>query len=588
MRLTAAIFLFCLALAAQGQIVVSGPAGLPFNSNIPAVEQLPTRPEDLCTVEGSVFNAATGAPVKKAAVVMTRADGVPNQNAPPASYSTTTDAAGKFAMKDIEPGKYRMTVTRNGFVTMPYGARGPNRPGTTITLERAQNMKDVSFRLTPHGVVAGRIVDEDGEPVPFVAVQLVRFQVRQGRQQLNMAGGSGTTNDIGEYRIFGIAPGKYYLRASGQQRSVSPFIVLDRSTNSQPDEDYVPTYYPGTIDTANAAAIDVGSGAQVSGINFTLLKTATVHVKGSVGNLPAGIQQRIQIMILPRGAPFIGGPLRPTFADAKGNFDIRGVAPGQYMLSANINDGGRSYSTSVAVDVSNSNVENVRLEIGPGVDAAGKIRIEGDTKQSLTTVNVNLRPRETNGIVFGGVSPGRVKDDNTFLLPNVGANLFEVTLFGLPDGFYVKSIKSGQTDVLAAGLDVARGAPEPLEVVVSPNAGLMSGAVQNPNTGQPAPGATVVLVPQQKELRDKAQSYRITTTDQNGSYTLNSLVPGEYRVFAWEDIEPGAYLDPDFLKPVESKSEAVTIRESDQKTVSLTLIPADASSQSDSSQPGPR
>jgi 5-hydroxyisourate hydrolase-like protein (transthyretin family) len=181
-----------------------------------------------------------------------------------------------------------------------------------------------------------------------------------------------------------------------------------------------------------------------------------------------------------------------------------------------------------------------------------------------------------------------VKDDNTFQLENAGASTFEVTLFGLPDGFYVKSIKSGDTDVQAAGLDITRGAPQPLEVVLSPNAGSLSGAVQNPNTKQPAPGATVVLVPQEKERRDQPQYYKTTTTDQNGKYTLKSLVPGEYKVFAWEDMEPGAYLDPDFLKPVDSKAEAVSIRENDQKTAALTMIAADAPSQGERGQSDPR
>jgi hypothetical protein len=207
--------------------------------------------------------------------------------------------------------------------------------------------------------------------------------------------------------------------------------------------------------------------------------------------------------------------------------------------------------------------------------------------EPLTTVNVNLRPRDTSGIMFGGAG-ARVKDDNTFQLQNAGANIFEVTLFGLPDGFYVKSIKSGETDVLAAGLDVAKGASQPLEVVLSPNAGSVSGAVQNTNTRQPAPGATVVLVPQEKERRDRTEYYKTTTTDQNGNYTLKGLVPGEYKAYAWEDVEPGAYMDSEFLKSVDSKAESVTVRESDRKTVALTMIPADTRSQSETGQTAQR
>jgi protocatechuate 3,4-dioxygenase beta subunit len=569
MRFASVIFLSCLTLAAQVQVRVSNP-------NAPAVDQPPTRPEDLGAVEGSVFNAATGEPVKKAAVLMTRTDVAPNRNSPQQSYSTATDAAGRFTMKDIEPGKYRMTVTRNGFVTMAYGARGPTRPGTTLALDRAQKLKDVNFRLTPHGVIAGRILDEDGEPLPFVSVQLVQFQYRQGRQQMNMTAGSGTTNDLGDYRIFGVAPGKYYLRASARATgNLGLYATQIRSANGQPEEDFVPTYYPGTTNTANAAPIEVASGALVSGINFTLSKMATVHIKGSIANIPAAGRRQIQVMLLPRNQPFFGG-LRPNFVDAKGNFDLPGVAPGQYMLSASMNDGGRTYSASIPVDVGNSNLENINLTISSGADIAGRIRIEGDTQQNLSNVNVTLQPRETGGIVFNGTPPARVKDDLSFQLQNVATEVFAMALFGLPDGFYVKSIKSGETDVLAAGLDVTRGAPQPVEVLVSPHAGLISGVVQNSSTGQPAPGATVVLVPQEKERLQQQQYYKTVTTDQNGSYTLKSLTPGEYKAFAWEDLEPGAYMDPDFMKPLESKSEPVTIRESDQKTLSLTMIPADA------------
>jgi protocatechuate 3,4-dioxygenase beta subunit len=550
----------------------SGSSGV---SNVPAVEQPPTPPEDLGAIEGSVVNAATGAPVRKASVVMNRTDLQGRINVPPPSYSTVTDASGKFTMKGIEPGKYRISVTRNGFVTATYGARGPNRPGAMVTLGRAQNIKDINFRLTPHGVVSGQIVDEDGDPLLNVNVQLVQFRARQGQQQVGMMGGNGSTNDLGEFRIFGVAPGKYYLWAT--QRGGGPFTAVDLSVGAQQEESYVPTYYPGTTDTANATSIEVGSGSQVTGINMTLRKTATVHIKGTVTNRPAGVPDRIQVMLVPRSAAgsFVFGGMRPSFADSKGNFDIRGVAPGQYSLSAMLNEGGQNYSANMPVDVGSSSIENVTLALSTGVDIAGKFHIEGDGQANLATVNVNLFPRD-NGIGFGGGS-GPVKDDQTFVLQHVGPGVFGVNVFGLPDGFYVKSIKSGTIDVQENGLDLTRGAPQTLDILVSPNAGSISGTVQNPNTGQPAQAATVVLVPQEKERRDRLQSYRTTGTDQNGNYVIKSIVPGEYKAYAWEDIEPGAYTDSDFVKPFESKGEAVTIAESDRKTLALTMIPAEGS-----------
>ena len=97
-----------------------------------------------------------------------------------------------------------------------------------------------------------------------------------------------------------------------------------------------------------------------------------------------------------------------------------------------------------------------------------------------------------------------------------------------------------------------------------------------------------MLVPQEKERLQQQQYYKTVTTDQNGSYTLKSLSPGEYKAFAWEDLEPAAYMDPDFMKPLESKGEAVTIRESDHKSLSLTMIPADTPAPGDRTQSAPR
>src|SRR5438445_911017 len=181
MRLWALLLVFPYALAAQ----LAGPGQLP-RQNSTAAQTAPTAapsaPEDLCTIQGQVFNAATGEPLKKASLNLQRTDVTPDMMSLPTNYSTATDASGKFAMKDIEPGKYQLRVNRNGFVSTSYGARGPGRPGTTLSLIRSQNLKDVVFRLTPHGVVAGRILDEDGEPVPNAGVQLMTYRYLQGRK----------------------------------------------------------------------------------------------------------------------------------------------------------------------------------------------------------------------------------------------------------------------------------------------------------------------------------------------------------------------------------------------------------------------
>jgi hypothetical protein len=183
-----------------------------------------SQPEDLCSIEGQVFNAASGEPVRKANLVLRRVNTGP---AAPGnySYSTASDAAGKFVMKDIEPGQYRLTVDRAGFVNMEYGARSPGRGGTILSLSRAQSLKDLVFRLTPHGVIAGRIVDQDGEPVARVFVQLARYRYIQGRKQLGLWSDLAFSNDLGEShfrnRAREVLPDRRLSRAKrGDPRSI--------------------------------------------------------------------------------------------------------------------------------------------------------------------------------------------------------------------------------------------------------------------------------------------------------------------------------------------------------------------------------
>jgi len=171
------------------------------------------------------------------------------------------------------------------------------------------------------------------------------------------------------------------------------------------------------------------------------------------------------------------------------------------------------------------------------------------------------------GMFMGGMSSSRLKADRSFVLQGAAADSLNVVVSGLPDGFYVKAIKWGEVDVLATGLDASKAVAQPLEIVVSPNAAEVKGTVQNSKTNQPAPGATVVLVPQEKERREQSTFYKMTTADQHGSYTFQGVPPGDYKAFAWEDLEMGAYMDPDFMKPLESKGEPVLKHDSSTNTL---------------------
>jgi hypothetical protein len=412
---------------------------------------------------------------------------------------------------------------------------------------------------------------------------LQSYRYIQGRKQLMQSGGAGGgTNDLGEYRIFGVAPGKYFLSAIPSPTEMT--MAVDRSVNAPPDEDYAATYYPGTTDAAAAAQLDVGAGAQLRGLDMTLSKTRTIHVKGHVTHgLTGQGRHNGMVHVISRNADGFLGAARSSPIDAKGNFDIRGVTPGPYTLVAFMNEGNVSYQGRISIDAGSGNIEGLNVTIGPGVTVSGHLRAEGDAaKVDLSSIRLGLRQRDSVGMAFRGMSQGRLTGQGGtpeasagFEIKDVPPDRYDLNIMGLPAGFYVKSVRTDQTDVLVSGLDVS-GAPPKVDIVISPNAAAVTGAVQNPKTSAAAPGATVVLIPQEKERHERQSYYRIAIADQNGSYMFKGLTPGEYKAYAWEDLEAGAYMDPDVMKPIESKGEALSLRESDQKTLQLTLIPADS------------
>lgn len=526
----------------------------------PPANPQPTRPEDRCSIEGQVVNAQTGEPLKKAHVRLFGNDGQQNNN-----YSTTTDAGGHFVIQEIDPGTYTVFAERNGFTQAQYGVRGTSRGAMPLPLGAGQRMRDVNFRLLPFGVIAGRVLDENGEPVEHVLVTATRYA--HGRNQGAQAGNGGQTDDLGEYRIFGLEPGKYYLSATYRQQNM---MAQDRTPADTPDEGYAPTFYPGTIEATAAVAIDVVPGAQLRGIDVALRKTRTVRIRGKVINgLGERLPQGVFLTLLPRekaGMGFYPRAMAPV-RNADGTFELRGVTPGSYTLMAQCWDEGKVYFARQSVDVGNNNVDNVGLLLSTGMDLKGTVRTEGPDGAVLGNLQISLAPQEG---VRMGMQGAKVGDDRSFSLSNVPASIYTINVHGMPETFYIKSIRMGDADGLESGLDLTHGGAGMLEILLSPNGGQVDGSVGDLKEAAGS-SAVVVLAPEGRR-RDQTTFFKMANTDAQGHFTMKGIAPGEYKLFAWAQIDDGDYQDPEFLKPYENQGEAVTIRENSRESVPLKLI----------------
>ena len=529
------------------------------------------------TIEGQVLNTS-GAPLKKANVrliaMFDRPPGPPVASGQPQMspaqrpniLNKETDDQGRFSFSGLEPARYQLSAERQGYLRQSYGARKYSGGGTPLRLGQDQHIKDVVLKLSPQAVLTGKVVDEDGDPVANVQVRAMKMLYRSGRKQWQEVG-SGQTSDIGEYRIPSLDPGRYLVGT----RPRNPNNMMNAPSNQPlpdaPELSYTSTYYPSTTDSANAVPIDVGPGGEIRGIDVRLIKAQVFRIRGRVlnGAASAGGPGRGGLMVglmLKDGGrlPNNMSPARPP----ENLFEIRGVAPGSYILFTQ--GGGPNQPLGLMpVEVGRRHLENVVLNVPAGADLQGSFKIEGATAElAAPNLSINLRP----AIQMGAAPRAKAAADLAFTLKNVTPMHYSVNVSGLPDGCYVKSIRYAGQEVPEDGADFLSNAP--VEITLSATAAEVSTTVVD-SEGKPVTNAIVALLPKD----GPASSIQSRNTDENGGVSFRGLKPGEYRLYAWEDLEPGAQQDPDVQKKYESRATTVKLEPSAKQAVQVKAIPVE-------------
>ena len=520
-----------------------------------------TQKKDECSIAGMVVKLAGGEPLTKATVHLQSMDDRTR------AISTVTNTGGRFELKGINPGRYRLTVSRVGFVTEEYGQRKTDDPGAVLSLRPGQELKDLLFRMIPSGVIAGRILDEDGEPLPSVNVTASREVYSEGKRGLSM-GATVETNDLGEYRLFGLSPGRYFVSAVYPRWSR---LAGDAdSGNSEPEQQgYAKMYYPGTVDVEKAIPMVVKGGDEISSIEILLRKVLTYRIRGRVYNqITHKPGTGTNVLLMPKTNRHEWGSEQPANVQKQdGSFEIPEVLPGSYVLTAFWFDEGKIYSTRMPVEVGNADVEGLAVTIAPGININGRIIWDG--KPSLEKDELTVTPVPVDlSLVFQ--SSTRVTQGSIFTLKDVGEGTYHAEVSGQSKDCYIKDVQYGRSSALEDGFTVVPEAPAMLEVTISSRGARVQGTVADKD-GLAAAGVWVALVP---ELAHRTQDrlYKTLTTDQYGRFDLRGIPPGEYKLFSWEEVESGAWEDPEFLKPFEQEGEKIVLQEGDHKTLSLVTI----------------
>jgi protocatechuate 3,4-dioxygenase beta subunit len=533
------------------------------------------RDKQLCTIGGTVTSLATGEPLKKVTVSLKPEN--PDKNHP--GKWAFTDASGKFSIAGIPPGRYSLVLDREGYVEQSYGQDKDSDTGALLSLAAGQRMEDLIFRLQKTAVITGRVLDEDGQPLVRASVEILQRHKVNGENQF-FDSGSENTDDQGIYRIFGLAPGRYFVRVRPQENR-STFVSSDDDGDDggigPPQKiEYPVTYYPGTPDSARASAIDVRPGDEIPRIDFFIAPREAIKryvVRGHVTNALGGdTQATMMVALMPQSledAPSSRLFTRPN--EKTGNFEIPNVPPGRYAVIAQAFGGTRPRSVAQEIQVANSDVDSVSLILTRGVDVAGRIVFEGQAAAATSQVTVAIEPLHME-FTFLGASQATPKPDGSFTLSEIGDGTYSVQVYSKCSECYLKSATANGVDLLAQGLTVAAGGTtNAMDLVYSSNTGKAAGTVTGADD-LPVPGAYVMLVNETTLREDKGRSWHTATTDQYGNFEVTGVPPGNYKALAWRKSDPDADSDPDSLGPFLEHAESVDVSVGSTARLSLKAI----------------
>ena len=568
--LTGAVVL-AVAVSAFAQPPQQPPAGPAGRGQRPA--RAPARveaPRGTSILRGQIMAAESGSPIRRAQVRVTSPDARESRVA-------TTDGQGRFEIKELPAGRYTMTASKGGFVTLQYGQRRPSESGTPIELGDAQTIDKIAIALPRGSVLGGRVTDEFGEPVANASVTAWRYAYQAGARRLMPAPGANTrdtTDDQGTYRLFGLPPGEYYVSAT--LRSGGPEVTDPMGEPSG----YAATYYPGTINIAEAQRVTLAVSQENTGVHFGLIATRLVRVSGQVIMSDGGPAQNGNVMLVPMSSS--GGRAMIMQQGGAGNrigqdgtFRLPNVAPGRYQLQSRAITNQTFELARMDLMVGAENVEGITLVTAPGANITGSV--VSDTGEAFdfraSQLQVSARPAspETIGPGQGPGGGGRVGDDFTFMIRNVSDAVLIRT--STPQGWLLKSVSANGQDITDTPMEFPPGQTvSGVQVVMTKKIANLSGTITD-SRGNPALDATVVVFPANEKLWTfQSRFIRAARPDQDGRYRISPLPsPEHYLVVAVQGLEDGQAGDPDFLASVRDAATKFDLAEGETKAVDVKL-----------------
>jgi protocatechuate 3,4-dioxygenase beta subunit len=598
-RLAVATALATVAGPADAQVVERSIQITPSDGTgpirLPGMEALRASKTGAGRIRGRVVAADGTGPIRRAQVRITSPDIAPKV--------ALTDAEGRFEFRELPASRFTIQATKPGFVSVQYGQARPFESGKPIELADKQALENADVTLPRGGVISGRIVDELGDAVPDVQVAALRQSWANGRRRLTPSPARASqTNDLGQYRIYGLPPGEYYVTASLRGAALemiemevmmlSRTVGTDGPAASAPTSGYAATYYPGTPNAPEAQRVTLAAGQEVSGADFPLVAVRLARVTGLVLGSDGKPLEGAAVSAVPAGREFVSGPVigPATSRTAKdGTFALNSVPPGEYTLQARaiqvftsnqgdnvmvfrattVIGGGDAEFGSMPLTVGGEDVGNLLLTTGKGGTAIGRVTFDGPPPPSMTAIRITSVPIEADGPSLGG-GFGAVKEDGTFELKGLtGPRLIRAG--SAPPGWTIKTVTLNGIDITDGGAEFRPGeTTSGLEVELTSKGTSITGTV-TASDGSPVKDYTVVVFSEHSEHWRLPMTRWVTGTrpDQDGRFKVQNLPAGNYYAIAVEYVPQGEWGDPEILDRLKAKARRVQLSDGSAQAIEL-------------------
>jgi len=525
----------------------------------------PLIPDTGGVVTGVVRRADSGAPIPEAQVVVAGETESVNQAM---TRATLTDVNGRFTVRNIAPGPFTVFVQAEGYFGATAEADASTRTRTNVRVAEAQQADVGVLKLIAGAIISGRISDPEGQPLAGATVEALKATYVRERLAFTPVK-SIKTDDRGEYRLHWLPPGAYHIRA------------VYRSRSEAGHERYARVFFPRVLEEDAAPPVLVRSGAEMSGVDVRVPVTGVtgITISGEVrGGSDDDLRVRsVQVVPRDRRVLMIGDDVdvfeNHAVDTSRGHFEIRNVPPGEYNLFPLVRDREQTRTVPIPVDVDKRDIENISAMLEPTFDLPGQVTLDGEANgREVLKDTIQLVPLEW----MPGIDPYAINlsDSGEFTAFQLPAGKYALRLASAlkSSDTYISDLKRGETTVFDSGVTIGGKTEEPLEMVLKSKGGSISGAVSDITRLHPFPYATVVLIPE-KTRRQNFVLYKQTLSAENGSYTFTGILPGEYKLFAWGSLTPGAWQNAIFLQRFEDRGVEVTVLERIEKRVDLSVIP---------------